>query len=50
VFISPDGTRAYVTNDGKRGVVPVIDTGANQVVANISVGGSSLAIAFVPTP
>jgi YVTN family beta-propeller protein len=37
VALSPDGTRAYVANLGD-GTVSVINTGTNEVLANILVG------------
>ena len=40
VAITPDGTRAYVTNEGSN-TVSVIDIATNTVVATISVGASS---------
>ena len=41
--ITPDGTRAYVTNPDSNSV-SVIDTATNSVVATIAVGGFGVAI------
>jgi len=43
VAITPDGTRAYVTNPDSNSV-SVIDTATNSVVATIAVGGFGVAI------
>jgi YVTN family beta-propeller protein/VCBS repeat-containing protein len=47
VAVSPDGTRAYVTNmvDGV-GNVSIIDTTTNTVVRNIPVGGAPIRVAL----
>ena len=47
VAVSPDGTRAYVTNAGTS-TVSVIDTASNAVTATISVGGGPVGIAISP--
>ena len=44
VAVSPDGTRAYVTNYGS-GTVSVINTSNNQNIATIAVGGSPVGVA-----
>jgi YVTN family beta-propeller protein len=53
VAITPDGTRAYVTNEGSNtvsGTVSVIDTATNTVVATIPVGPGPFGIAITPAP
>jgi YVTN family beta-propeller protein len=45
--ITPDGTRAYVTNDDSD-TVSVIDTTTNTVVATIPVGVGPVAVAITP--
>src|SRR5262245_49048691 len=45
VAITPDGTRAYVTNVG---AVSVIDTATNTVVATVPVGNSPQGVAITP--
>lgn len=48
IAISPDGTRAYVANNGANRVF-VIDTATNSIVGNpISVGSSPLGLALSP--
>jgi YVTN family beta-propeller protein len=49
VAITPDGTRAYVT-DGDSNTVSVIDTATNAVIATISVGLDPVGIAITPAP
>jgi uncharacterized protein (TIGR03437 family) len=46
IAISPDGTRAYVANDG--GAVWVLDTSNNSVVTKVNVGGDPYAVAITP--
>src|SRR5438132_5602524 len=49
VAITPDGTRAYVTNGTNVGnTVSVIDTASNTVVATVGVGAESLSVAISP--
>jgi YVTN family beta-propeller protein len=48
IGITPDGTRAYVTSRVYSGVVSVIDTFSNTVVATISVPDLSYWVAFTP--
>jgi YVTN family beta-propeller protein len=45
VAVTPDGTRAYVTNTID-GTVSVISTASNKVVATIPVGNFPLAVSF----
>ena len=45
--VSPDGTRAYVTNLGS-GTVSVIDTDTNTVIATITVGSGPAGVAVSP--
>src|SRR5215510_4175093 len=45
VAVTPDGTRAYVTN---LGALSVIDTTTNTVVANVPVGGNPSGVAITP--
>ena len=45
--ITPDGTRAYVTNHGL-GSVSVIDTASNTVVATVGVGDGPEGVAVTP--
>jgi YVTN family beta-propeller protein len=47
VAITPDGTRAYVTNFGSHNV-SVICTAANAVIATVKVGHNPLDIALTP--
>jgi len=47
VVITPDGTKAYVTNAGANSV-SVIDTAANTVVATVPVGRTPVDIAVTP--
>ena len=51
VAITPNGTRAYVTNFGD-GIVPgtvsVIDTATNMVVATVTVGRGPVGVAIIP--
>ena len=47
VAVSPDGTRAYVTNDGD-GTVSVIDTSTNTVIDTIPVGSNPRGVAVSP--
>jgi YVTN family beta-propeller protein len=49
IAITPDGTRAYVTNDVSN-TVSVIDTAANTVVETIPVGVRPVAVAITPAP
>lgn len=46
VAITPDGTRAYVANDG--GAVWVLDTSNNAVLAKVTVGGDPYGVAITP--
>ena len=46
VAVTPDGSRAYVTN--LNNTVSIIDTATNAVSATISVGKGPLGIAFTP--
>ena len=46
VAVSPDGTRAYVTN--REGTVSVIDTATNTVTATIPVGPTAFGVAVSP--
>ncbi len=48
VAITPDGTRAYVTNEEFSNTVSVIDTATNTVVATIPVGGTPVGAAITP--
>ncbi|WP_158423499.1 YncE family protein [Mycobacterium sp. EPa45] len=48
VAVSPDGTRAAVTN-GSDGTVSLIDTATNKVISTIAVGSSPAGIVFDPT-
>lgn len=50
VVFSPDGTKAYVTNNGNDtgGSISVIDTATNTVVATVPVGGSTDFSAITP--
>jgi YVTN family beta-propeller protein len=45
VAVSPDGTRAYVTNNSAN-TVSVIDTATNTVTTNIPVGNSPYGVAI----
>jgi YVTN family beta-propeller protein len=47
IAITPDGTRAYVTNSNS-GTISVIDTATNSVIATIPVGLPIFDIAFTP--
>lgn len=47
VAVSPDGTRAYVTNVGT-GTVSVLGTTTNQVIATIGVGQYPYGVAVSP--
>jgi len=47
VAITPDGTRAYVTNDSSN-TVSVVDISNNSVFATIPVGGSPIGVAITP--
>jgi YVTN family beta-propeller protein len=47
VAITPDGTRAYVTNNFTDSV-SVIDTASNTVVATVGVGGLPEGVAITP--
>ncbi len=47
VAVSPDSTRAYVTNQGTSSVT-VINTGTNSVAATIPVGGPSFGVTLSP--
>ena len=47
VAITPDGTRAYVTNS-RSSSVSVIDTSSNTVVATVGVGNSPAGVAITP--
>ncbi|MGB4781741.1 YncE family protein, partial [Candidatus Methylomirabilis sp.] len=47
VAITPNGTRAYVTNQGSNNV-SVIDTATNAVTATITVGSSPAGVAITP--
>ena len=47
VALSPDGSRAYVSNEFA-GTVSVIDTGSNTVVGSITVGGDPTIVAVSP--
>jgi YVTN family beta-propeller protein len=49
IAITPDGTRAYVTNEDSN-TVSVIDTATNTVVATITVGVHPVAVAITPAP
>ena len=49
IAITPDGTRAYVTNSNSN-TVSVIDTATNTVVATVPVGVSPDGIAITPAP
>ena len=46
IAITPDGTRAYVTNGG--GAVWVLATAGNTVLAKVSLGGYPTAVAITP--
>jgi YVTN family beta-propeller protein len=51
VAITPDGTRAYVTNHSGTvisGTVSVIDTASNTVAATVPVGSGPLGVAITP--
>jgi YVTN family beta-propeller protein len=50
VVFSPDGTRAYITNNGSNtgGSISVIDTATSTVVATVPVGGSTDFSAITP--
>jgi YVTN family beta-propeller protein len=48
VAVTPDGTRAYVTNNIVSGSVSVIDTSSRTVVATIGVGANPLQVAITP--
>ena len=45
---SPDGTRAYVTNEGVSSTVSVINTATNTVTGTIPVGDGPVGVAFSP--
>jgi YVTN family beta-propeller protein len=47
VAITPDGTHAYVVNDGSFSV-SVIDTASNIVIATVGVGAYPLEVAITP--
>jgi YVTN family beta-propeller protein len=47
VAITPDGTRAYVTNESSN-TVSVIDTNTNTVVATVKVGSFPRQVAITP--
>ncbi|MGE1043954.1 YncE family protein [Bacillus wiedmannii] len=47
IAITPDGSRAYVTN-ANASTVSVISTITNTFIANIPLGNVSIAIAFTP--
>src|SRR5204862_4011269 len=49
IAITPDGTRAYVTDDGSD-TVSVIDTTTNTVIGTIPVGVGPVAVAITPMP
>ena len=48
VAITPDGTRAYVTDSADPGSVSVIDTASNTVIATIAVGSAPTGLAITP--
>ncbi len=45
--ITPDGTRAYVTNSGES-TVSVIDTASNTVINTVRVGYGPFGVAMTP--
>jgi uncharacterized repeat protein (TIGR01451 family) len=45
VTLSPDGTRAFITDSGSEQAVIIIDTGLNQVVGKVALGGTPRGIA-----
>ena len=47
VAIKPDGTRAYVANNGSASV-SVIDTSSNTVVSTVRVGNAPIGVAITP--
>jgi YVTN family beta-propeller protein len=47
VAITPDGTRAYVTNSADNSV-SVIDTASNTVTATVAVGTNPTGVAITP--
>jgi YVTN family beta-propeller protein len=49
IAITPDGTRAYVTNEVSN-TVSVIDTASNTVGETIPVGVHPVAVAITPAP
>jgi YVTN family beta-propeller protein len=49
VAISPDGSRAYVGNQGSNSV-SVIDTASNTVIATVAVGVGPVGVAITPAP
>ncbi|WGJ13433.1 hypothetical protein QEV83_12060 [Methylocapsa sp. D3K7] len=49
IALTPDGTRAYVTNRVAK-TVSVIDTATNLVTATVPVGASPQGIGIVPPP
>ncbi|MEW9139278.1 YncE family protein [Bacillus wiedmannii] len=48
IAITPDGSRAYVTN-ANASTVSVISTITNTFIANIPLGNVSIAISFTPS-
>jgi len=49
IAVTPDGTRAYVTNsNGLSGIVSVIDTATNTVAATVPVGFNPQGVAVTP--
>ena len=48
VAITPNGTRAYVTNNDLSGSIYVIDTATNTVIATILAGANPYQVAFTP--
>jgi len=48
VAVTPDGSKAYVTNKGVSSNVSVIDTATDTVTATIPIGGGPGAVAVTP--
>ena len=49
VAFTPDGARAYVTNDSDSNSVSVIDTASNTVIATVEVGTRPVGVAITPS-
>lgn len=51
IALTPDGTRAYISNDGGAGnTVAIVDTSSNTQTGTVTVGLSPMGIAIAPSP